>query len=172
VGVASTGTEALALTVTNSPITTSGTIDIQPNLFTSTAPGVVPQSGGGTANFLRADATWVTVPNLTGSNTWTNSNSFPQGDFFLSDSGGGLVGFTTTNSGAGDYTITFNAITSTVMAYIYTGTVSGLPAASTANRDMWAVVTDATSPTYNGTLTGGGTVRVPVYSNGTAWTSH
>jgi|GEM_PF-1516925 len=31
-------------------------------LFTSLAQGVVPASGGGTANFLRADGTWATPP--------------------------------------------------------------------------------------------------------------
>lgn len=29
-----------------------------PSLFTSTQPGIVPASGGGTVNFLRADGTW------------------------------------------------------------------------------------------------------------------
>lgn len=37
---------------------------------------------------------------------------------------------------------------------------------------MRAFVTDAVSPTYLGTLTGGGTVVVPVFFNGTAWVSH
>lgn len=31
---------------------------ITPSLFTSSAAGIVPASGGGTANFLRADGTW------------------------------------------------------------------------------------------------------------------
>lgn len=48
-------------------------------------------------------------------------------------------------------------------------TVATLPAAGTADRI--AVVTDATAPTYLGTLTGGGAVRCPVYDNGTAWVS-
>jgi hypothetical protein len=32
-----------------------------------------------------------------------------------------------------------------------------------------AYVTDATAPTFLGTLTGGGTVVCPVFYNGTAW---
>ena len=32
------------------------------NLFTSTLKGLVPASGGGTSNFLRADATWAAPP--------------------------------------------------------------------------------------------------------------
>ena len=35
-----------------------------------------------------------------------------------------------------------------------------------------AYVTDATAPTYLGTLTGGGAVVCPVFYNGTAWVSH
>jgi len=33
-------------------------------------------------------------------------------------------------------------------------------------------VSDATTPTYNGALTGGGAVYVPVFCNGSAWVSH
>ena len=50
-------------------------------------------------------------------------------------------------------------------------TVSTLPTCSSYTRGF-ASVHDATSPTYNGTLTGGGTVTVPVFCNGTSWTSH
>jgi hypothetical protein len=51
-------------------------------------------------------------------------------------------------------------------------TVAGLPACETANQYYWAVVTDATSPTYLGTLTGGGSTVVPVFCDGANWTSH
>ena len=51
-------------------------------------------------------------------------------------------------------------------------TVSTLP---TCNANMKGFgdyyVTDATTPTYNGTLTGGGAVVVRVFCNGSAWTS-
>jgi hypothetical protein len=72
VGVSSSGTYSAALTVGSSPVTSSGTITITPNLFGSSAPGIVPQSGGGTTNFLRADGTWAappagTVTSVTGS---------------------------------------------------------------------------------------------------------
>lgn len=46
-------------------------------------------------------------------------------------------------------------------------TVATLPAAGNAGRR--AYVTDATSPTWLGTLTGGGAVKCPVFDNGTAW---
>lgn len=53
----------------------------------------------------------------------------------------------------------------------HTYTVGTLPSCS-GNAGEITIVTDATAPTYNGTLTGSGTVQVPVYCNGTAWTSH
>ena len=59
VGVSSNGTYAGAITIGSSPVTTSGTITITPNIFTSTTPGIVPLSGGGTTTFLRADGTWA-----------------------------------------------------------------------------------------------------------------
>lgn len=46
-------------------------------------------------------------------------------------------------------------------------TVAGLPAAGTAGRR--AYVTDATAPSFLGTLTGGGAVKCPVFDNGVAW---
>lgn len=51
-------------------------------------------------------------------------------------------------------------------------TVSGLPTCNSGLKGGMAYVTDATAPTYNGSLTGGGTVGVPVACNGTTWSSH
>lgn len=50
-------------------------------------------------------------------------------------------------------------------------TVATLPTAS-ANAGCIAYVTDATSPTYNATLVGGGAVKCLAMSNGTNWTAH
>jgi hypothetical protein len=55
--------------------------------------------------------------------------------------------------------------TNTINTTAYT--VATLPTAGTAGRR--AYVTDATAPTFLGTLTGGGTVKCPVFDNGTAW---
>lgn len=46
------------ISVSGSPITSSGTITVTGNTFTTSTPGLVPASGGGTANWLRADGTW------------------------------------------------------------------------------------------------------------------
>ena len=51
-------------------------------------------------------------------------------------------------------------------------TVGTLPTCDTALKFAMAAVTDATAPTYNGALTGGGNVIVPVFGNGTVWSSH
>jgi len=48
-------------------------------------------------------------------------------------------------------------------------TVATLPAAGTVGRRTY--VTDAVSPTFLGTLTGGGSVVTPVFDNGTKWVS-
>ncbi len=57
-----------------------------------------------------------------------------------------------------------------VLLKIYT--VATLPTATTALKGALAAVSDATSPTYNAALTGGGAVCVPVFCNGSAWVSH
>lgn len=51
-------------------------------------------------------------------------------------------------------------------------TVSTLPACSATYKGGWAYVTDALTPTYNAALTGGSSTIVPVFCNGTTWTSH
>ncbi len=50
-------------------------------------------------------------------------------------------------------------------------TVATLPSASSVGAGAVAFATDLTSPTYGGTLTGGGTVGMPVYSDGAVWRS-
>jgi hypothetical protein len=50
-------------------------------------------------------------------------------------------------------------------------TVGTLPACSGFTYGF-AAVSDASSPTYNGTLTGGGTQLIPVFCNGTNWSAH
>lgn len=48
-------------------------------------------------------------------------------------------------------------------------TVSALPNATTVGAGVRAFVTDATTSTFGGLVTGGGSTPVPVYSTGTAW---
>lgn len=51
-------------------------------------------------------------------------------------------------------------------------TVASLPACAAGTAYSFAAVSDATAPTYNAALVGGGAVRVPVFCDGTSWTSH
>ena len=54
-------------------------------------------------------------------------------------------------------------------------TVAGLPACTASLAGIMRHVTDASAPTYNGALTGGGVgpaASIPVFCNGTAWTAH
>ena len=54
------------------------------------------------------------------------------------------------------------------VSYDISCTVATLPAGTQGDI---AYVTDAVAPTYLGALTGGGTVKTPVFYNGTAWVS-
>lgn len=73
---------------------------------------------------------------------------------------GGTDKFTVSNTGVTTLSNVLRLKSYTV-ATLPTGTVGDL-----------AYVTDAVAPTYLGALTGGGTVKVPVFYNGTAWVSH
>lgn len=51
-------------------------------------------------------------------------------------------------------------------------TVATLPTCNSGEAGVMMAVSDAASPSYNGTLTGGGSSEIPVFCNGSAWTSH
>jgi len=74
------------------------------------------------------------------------------------------------NAAAGAKTITLQGTTIlTGVIRLKNYTVATLPAAGTQGDT--AFVTDATAPTYNAALVGGGAVVVPVFYNGAAWVS-
>lgn len=50
--------------------------------------------------------------------------------------------------------------------------VANLPTCSAGTLGLMYAVSDATSPAYNATLTGGGSIAVPAFCNGTAWVAH
>ncbi len=70
--------------------------------------------------------------------------------------------------------ITSANVTFTALPRLPAYTVATLPstAATGMVQGAMALVTDATAPTYLGTLTGGGAVVCPVFYNGSAWVSH
>jgi hypothetical protein len=51
-------------------------------------------------------------------------------------------------------------------------TVATLPTCNAAYTYVTAAVSDATAPAYNGALTGGGAVKIPVMCDGAAWKAH
>lgn len=150
VGVSASGTYAGAITVAASPVTTAGTITITPNVFTTSTPGVVPGSGGGTSNFMRADGTWAApTSSAIGSSTQIAYNS----------------GGTETGSAAltfdGTYTLTLGTtsgatITSPVLAALTSFLITS--ASSTTTTGSIKVVGQAT--------TGAGAVGGYVYVTG------
>ncbi len=82
-----------------------------------------------------------------------------------------IIGYNTTGAGSNTVTLGNTSITKTILR----GTVStsGYTVATlpTGVVGMRAYVTDATTPTYLGALTGGGAVTCPVFFDGTAWVS-
>ncbi len=51
-------------------------------------------------------------------------------------------------------------------------TVATLPTPTLSLAGTMVYVTDAVAPTYNSPLTGGGSITVPVFCDGTTWTAH
>jgi hypothetical protein len=100
--------------------------------------------------------------------TAVNTQFYDASNYYTSTvSSTGGVTFDAVGSGAG---FTFSdKVTHTLPTKLKNYTVSTLPAGSEGD---WAYVTDATAPTYNAALTGGGAVKVPVFYNGSAWVSH
>jgi hypothetical protein len=55
---------------------------------------------------------------------------------------------------------------------VYSAAGTALPSCTSAIVNTKAVVSDATTPTYLGTYTSGGTVHSPVFCNGSAWVTY
>lgn len=116
----STSTTAVS---NNVGVTLSGANSIVINIptFSATVRGVVPVSGGGTANFLRADGTWAAPPSSSFSNTAANTelmmsdgtNADPSGVFIPSGSSirlgsGSLAGNRVIDFASSDANATFS----------------------------------------------------------------
>lgn len=71
-----------------------------------------------------------------------------------------------------DGSITTGGIAAAKPVILPSYVVAALPPCVAALKGAMAYVTDARAPTYNGALSGGGSVSVPVACNGTAWLSH
>jgi hypothetical protein len=91
-------------------------------------------------------------------------NSVDMGPFGVTPSWDGS-GIWTLGPETSQYRIRFSSTTISTAPT----TVAALPSAATAGEGARAFVTDADSTTFNAAAVGGGSNKVPVFSNGTAW---
>ncbi|MDB5032250.1 hypothetical protein, partial [Mucilaginibacter sp.] len=122
----------------------------------------------------------VGIASLDGSgNFGTSGNiSAPTGTFSGNLTAAGIQGTTGNFSGNISSSALIGALTLQAAANITAGTtitpgvftVALLPIGQPVGA--LAYVTDALSPSYNATVVGGGSVRIPVFYNGTNWTAH
>ena len=111
------------------------------NTFTSTLKGLVPLSGGGTTNFLRADGTWAS-PTGTG---FTNPMT-TLGDIIYGDTGGSAARLAGNTTAVKQY-----------LSQTGTGTISAAPTwVAIAGSDITGAALTSTNDT-NVTITLGGT---------------
>jgi hypothetical protein len=104
--------------------------------FTSTAQGLVPASGGGTTNYLRADGTWGAPP---------GSGSVSDGD----------KGDVTVSSGGATWTIDAGVVTNAKLASVATATFKGRTTAGAgAPEDLTATQATALLNVFTSGLKG------------------
>lgn len=138
---------------------------------TSTSPGYTTLSGVG-VTFLGANLQlrYGGSFNLTkvATNTW-----FVEHANILQINGSGNRIVTTGDSAfSGGFEGSFNGTFSGTLGVSSFGTYTVATLPVIVSGTAYATVSDATAPTYLGTLIGGGSVVCPVFYNGTAWVSH
>ena len=74
--------------------------------------------------------------------------------------------------GANGSPVTAINIDSSYGVLLPTTVTASLPTCNAAHKGFLALVSDATAPTYNGALTGGGAVQALVLCSGAAWLTH
>lgn len=159
-----------------------GTLNGTGNTFNLFVNGNTAQFSGGTftgAVTMNANTAAVTLND-------TSATGFPGIVFKNNGTQNWAVhAISSTNSFAIDRSVSGSFVDSPILISGTTGTVtlanglilssktvSTLPTCNSGLKNAMYSVSDATSPTYNGSLTGGGSVSIPVYCNGSAWTAH
>lgn len=119
-------------------------------------------SAGNKVAAIRSDATSASLRMI-----------FANGLMVLQDlSGNTKFTFTTTGGFTTSSSIQGSTVYGTNGIVLPVTTVAGLPGCGAGTRGYLYAVTDASSPTYNGSVTGGGSTTIPVFCNGTSWTAH
>src|ERR1700761_3011499 len=115
----------------NAGTISGSTLNLQP--FSSTFPGVVTASGGGTTNFLRADGTWAaagsaltfsdSLVNTSGTVTLKNDTATPAASSFYGTNSSGVLGYQSLSSLGGN--AAFASYASSVVNTTSSGITSG-----------------------------------------------
>lgn len=119
------------------------------NIFSSSLQGLVPASGGGTTNFLRADGSFAVPPGTGGGGITALTGP-------VTASGTGSVATTITANAITTTTINNNAVTYAKIQQVSAGSLLGNPTGSTANVSE---ITLGTNLSFSGSVlnaTGGG----------------
>lgn len=127
---------------------TSSRWRIQSNTtFTSTLPGLVPSSGGGSTNFLRADGTWAapsggisgtlgTVDNAATRADGTGGSTAQGSDLLISDAADLTLGITTSTTGTTRTILAAGTSSNIVLALSSKGSSS---VSITSNSNTWLI---------------------------------
>jgi hypothetical protein len=155
----------------------------------------------GSLVFATSDTKAITLPTLDGQPALANANTWAGTPYELINGGRGLITVVTapgqyfnrnaalavggvSSIGVLPYaTLTLRAhhdgttsfwevvsLSPSLFAFSAAGTP--LPPCNAALFGQMAIVADAAAPTYNSSYTSGGAAQVPVYCNGTSWTTH
>ncbi len=138
-----------------------------------------------TAILVLTDAGNLTISGALKSVDATIENTATGGANLRLNGDGGTTPNKTIRAASGQFQVINNAFSAAILSLTDSGdltvggtiktksyTVATLPTCNVGAEGSIAYVTDAITPTYNGALTGGGAVRVPVFCDGSAWTSH
>lgn len=163
----SSGGQDGTLSVENNATTTGFYLSAPTSAATPTVQLGLPNSSTPAAQTLRAQGSRSgTDSNVSGGNLTIQSgpstgNAAPSALILQSP--------VPTSSGSGAQTMTTGLTITYGTAKMASYTVSALPAAASAGAGARAFVTDASTPTFGSTVTGGGSTVAPVYSDGTNW---
>lgn len=166
--------------------------------ITAIAPGLISVAGSGpaSASGVGGNAGWLAVKQfepyapMDFYGSWRHGistedfhsldgsiiNTQP-GNGLLWNDGTGSASVTSTELSLGNITVDLNPagsglIEANGVTQLRDYTVGTLPTCNAGSSGELAYVTDATSPTYNATITGGGTIPALALCNGTNWTAH